>query len=197
MANDLEFTTVRRKVGDLIPHDHNPRTLNEKQKQTLMESLRKFSLVEIPAINLNNKIIAGHQRIKILSETMGRDYEIEVRIPNRLLTDKEYQEYLIRSNNNGGQNDNDILDAYFDCDDLIDWGLDDDYFDDLSDDIDSAIEESTQETIESGKITLVYDDDDLLLFDSLILKLGDKYKKTNTSRIVIKALQHACLSSKA
>lgn len=68
----------------------------------LKKSLKKFNLAEIPAINLDGKILAGHQRIKAL-QLLGRGEElIDVRIPNRQLTEDEAKEYLIGSNAIGG-----------------------------------------------------------------------------------------------
>ncbi len=105
----LQWTTAKRKVNDLIPYDKNPRVLSPQQEMALKKSLNKFNLVEIPAINTDNKIIAGHQRIKIL-QLLGRGNEnIEVRIPNRKLTKKEYEEYLLRSNANVGDWDYNLL----------------------------------------------------------------------------------------
>lgn len=119
----LKWSTQKRKVNDLIPYEHNPRTMSEKQVEDLTESLRKFGLVEIPAIDQDNVIIAGHQRLKIL-QLIGRgDEEIDVRVPNRKLTAEEFDEYNIRSNANLGQWNWDLL-SRFDVDQLKDWGFD-------------------------------------------------------------------------
>lgn len=79
--------------------------------RVLLESLEKFGLVEVPAINLNNKILAGHQRITAL-KTLGKGSDlIDVRIPNRPLTPKEEKEYMLRSNKNTGEWDWEKLQA--------------------------------------------------------------------------------------
>lgn len=91
---ELIWHTEKRKVNDLIPHDKNPRSISEKQMNDLKKSLTKFNLAEIPAIDTDNKIIAGHQRIKAL-QLLGRgEEEIDVRVPNRKLTQKEYDQYV-------------------------------------------------------------------------------------------------------
>jgi len=124
MRKKLTWKTTKRKVNDLIPYSKNPRRLTDKQKADLQKSLEKFNLVEIPAINTDNKIIAGHQRIKIL-QLLGRGDEIiDVRIPDRKLNEKEYKEYLIRSNKNTGEFDFELL-ADFNKDLLKDIGFDD------------------------------------------------------------------------
>ena len=93
---NIAWKTEKRLLKELIPFNKNPRTLSKNQYQALKESLMKFDLVEIPAINSDNTIIAGHQRIRILSDSKGNNHEIEVRVPSRKLTDDEFREYLIQ-----------------------------------------------------------------------------------------------------
>lgn len=98
----LAWSTVQKTVDTLIPQDINPRTITDKQMSDIKKSLKKFNLVEIPAIDTNGKILAGHQRIKAL-KLLGRGDElVDVRIPNRKLTKKESDQYLIASNKLGG-----------------------------------------------------------------------------------------------
>lgn len=122
-TTDVEFHTEWRKVGQLVPYEYNPRHLTKRQYRTLKKSLQKFSLAEIPVINTDGTILAGHQRIAILTQMYGPDYELEVRIPNRVLTPKECQEYIIRSNQNHASWDVDMLANVFDTSDLMDWGF--------------------------------------------------------------------------
>jgi hypothetical protein len=53
------------------------------------------------------------------------DEEIDVRVPNRPLTEEEFREYLIRSNKNTGGWDFDVLANSFEVDELHDWGFSD------------------------------------------------------------------------
>jgi ParB-like chromosome segregation protein Spo0J len=62
----LIWKTEKRKVDDLIPFEHNPRKITEAQVEQLKKSLDKFGLVEIPAVDTDNKIVAGHQRLTIM-----------------------------------------------------------------------------------------------------------------------------------
>jgi DNA modification methylase len=120
----MKWHTEKRKINDLIPYEHNPRQMTEKQVEDLKKSLEKFDLVEIPAINTDNMILAGHQRLKIM-QLLGRgEEEIDVRVPDRLLDKKEVQEYNIRSNKNTGEWNFDELANSFDTQELIDWGFD-------------------------------------------------------------------------
>ncbi len=108
----LTWTTVQKRVDDLIPQEVNPRIITDKQMSDLKRSLKKFNLVEVPAIDKNGKIIAGHQRIKAL-QLLGRGGEIiDVRVPNRKLTKQESNEYLIASNKLGGDWDFDLLKSF-------------------------------------------------------------------------------------
>ena len=119
----LEWSTEKRKVKDLIPYEYNPRKLTEDKKQKLRESLEKYNLAEIPAINTNDVIIAGHQRVVVLMELGRGDELIDVRVPNRELTEQEFKEYNIRSNVPTGEWDVDILNAIFGDIDLLALGL--------------------------------------------------------------------------
>lgn len=119
----LQWHTVQKRVNDLIPQEVNPRIITDKQMSDLKKSLNKYNLVEIPAIDLTGKILAGHQRIKAL-QLLGRGEEIiDVRIPNRKLTEKESKQYLIASNALGGDWDFESLKS-FNLDLLLDTGFD-------------------------------------------------------------------------
>lgn len=127
----LTWTTVQRKVSDLLPFKQNPRKMSEQQIADLKKSLVKFGLVEIPAIDFDNKIISGHQRLAVL-QLLGRGAEIiDCRIPNRKLTEREYKQYLITSNKVHGDWDEDLLSQYFEADLLIDSGFNQEEITDL------------------------------------------------------------------
>jgi DNA modification methylase len=121
--NKLFWHTEKRKIKDLIPFDKNPRILSEFQEEKLKDSLKKFGLVEIPVIDVDNKLIAGHQRIKILILLGRGSEEIDVRVPNRKLSQQEFEEYNLRSNVSNGEWDLDLL-KNIDTDILLDIGMD-------------------------------------------------------------------------
>lgn len=119
----LIWHTERRKVNNLLPYSKNPRSISDKQMSDLKKSLKKFNLVEIPAIDVDGKIVAGHQRVRAL-QILGRGEElIEVRVPNRKLTKEEYAQYMVTSNYVGGDWDFEKLKS-FDLDLLLDVGFD-------------------------------------------------------------------------
>jgi len=112
-TTDLQWSTTKLRINDLVPFEGNPRQMTDAQAVQLKASLEKFNLVEIPAVNTNGKILAGHQRLKIM-QILGRGQElVDCRIPNRMLTPEEEREYLLRSNKNTGEWDFDAL-ANFD-----------------------------------------------------------------------------------
>jgi ParB-like chromosome segregation protein Spo0J len=115
----LNWNTQKRKVNDLIPDKQNPRQMTRTQKEQLQRSIEKFDLVEIPAIDADNKVLAGHQRLAIL-KLLGRGNEvIDVRVPDRKLTNEEYKEYQIRSNKTTGGWNFDALANNFDMEMLM------------------------------------------------------------------------------
>ena len=148
------WTTQKRKISDLIGFKNNPRKISDSQMENLKNSIKKFNLVEIPAIDLDNTILAGHQRLKAMQIVGRGNEEIDVRVPNRPLTEKERQEYLIRSNKNVGEWDNDLL-SLFDEDVLQDIGFDSDELDNIfnertADDEDYDVEKKVEEIKERG-----------------------------------------------
>ena len=93
--------------------DINPRKISETKKQKLVESLERFNLVEIPAVNTDMQIIGGNQRVTALMLVGRGEEEIDVRIPNRKLTKKEVKEYAIISNTHAGEFDFEVLELEF------------------------------------------------------------------------------------
>ena len=125
----------------------------------MTRSLSKFGLVEIPAIDTDNKIIAGHQRLNIL-KILGRgEEEIDVRVPNRKLTNEEFREYNVRSNRNTGEWNWDELANQFDFGELVEFGFDvrevEKLFDIVKEDefdLDRELKKITQPAVTEGEI---------------------------------------------
>ena len=105
----LQWHTEKRKINDIKAFDKNPRKLTAEQKEHLTASLKKFNLVEIPAIDVDGVLIAGHQRVSIMKALGRGGEEIDCRVPNRKLTEEEFKEYNLRSNKNTGSWVNELL----------------------------------------------------------------------------------------
>lgn len=129
-TQQLVWHTESRKVDSLLPHKKSPRKISKEQAERLKKSLENYGLVEIAAIDLDGTILAGHQRMKAL-QLMGQgDTMVDVRVPNRKLTDEEAETYLIGSNSIHGDWDFDLLKG-FEMDLLIDLGFDQKELDDI------------------------------------------------------------------
>jgi len=123
VLEELIWHTESRKIKDLKEHEKNPRKITKEQMEKLKQSLKSFNYVETIVINLDNTILAGHMRIKALKALGRGKEEIEVRVPNRQLTTKEAEEYLIRSNKNSGEWDWERLANEWEIPDLFNWGF--------------------------------------------------------------------------
>ena len=84
-------------------------------------------------MNQDGTILSGHARAMKLKE-MG-ETEVDVYVPDRVLTPKQEEEVLIRANaNTAGRWDWDLLANDFDLGELDDWGLE---VPDISTDLDN------------------------------------------------------------
>lgn len=119
----MKWTTQARKINDLIPYAKNPRVITKSELKSLTESLEKFDLAEIPAIDTDNTIIAGHQRLAVMKLLDRGDEVIDVRVPDHKLTEDEFREYNIRSNRNVANWAWDMLEENNTLDELKGWGF--------------------------------------------------------------------------
>tara|TARA_R100000963_G_C4640491_1_gene104145 strand:- start:1479 stop:2081 length:603 start_codon:yes stop_codon:yes gene_type:complete len=114
---------VHHDISKLKKAEYNPRELSKKQHEDLLDSIRKFGLVDPLLINTNpkrlNVVIGGHQRLEICKELEFKTVPcVELNI-----SEQEEKELNIRLNKNHGQWDFDSLANFFNADDLVDWGF--------------------------------------------------------------------------
>jgi hypothetical protein len=121
----LEWTTEERRLGDLVPRDRNPVKISDHDAAHLKVSVDTFGQPLPLIVQPDGGLIDGHQRQKVLSmaEEYGDDTMVDVRVPNRPLTEEEVEELTIRLRRNTGEWDWDILEEDFDKDDLLKWGF--------------------------------------------------------------------------
>ncbi len=119
--SDLVWSTQRIKVSDLKPYERNPRRITKDKYQKLVESIQRLGYMTPIIAQPDGTIIGGHARKKALQELKIK--EVDVRIPNRALTEDEYREALLRDNVSNGDWDTDILSADFDMEFLDFVGL--------------------------------------------------------------------------
>lgn len=51
----INWINEKRKVSELIPADYNPRTLSDKEREDLTESIERFSTVEPVICNVQGR----------------------------------------------------------------------------------------------------------------------------------------------
>lgn len=120
----ITWTNEKRKLSDLIPWERNPRTINNAQAERLVDSVETFGQVETLAIDCRNGVLNGHQRLNVLAGQYGMDYEVDVRVANRVLTEKERQQLTVYLHKGAaGEWDFEELANSFDFDDLVTWGF--------------------------------------------------------------------------
>lgn len=117
----IVWQNERRKVADLVPLAGNPRKASPTEEQDLKASLERFNFVDPIIINLDGTIIGGHFRLRLLKQKgIG---EVDVRIPDRQLTEVEVKELSLRLNKNTGSWDYDLLADFADIDLLTGVGF--------------------------------------------------------------------------
>lgn len=164
----LQWHNEERKVDDLLPHRKSPRKISKEQMTSLTKSLERFNLVEIPAIDQDGTILAGHQRIKAL-QILGRGKEtISVRVPNRKLTDEEAERYMIGSNSIQGEWDTELL-KNFPTELLVDLGFDQKLLDDIWNDRLKKDEFDVEKELEKIKTPTTKPGDIILLGSSKLI----------------------------
>lgn len=119
----INWEIKKENIENLKFHEKNPRTFTAKGLADLKKSISKYSDANIITINADNTVLGGHARLTIMKE-MGIK-EVDVKYPDKLLTEKQCEELLVRLNANvAGIWDYVSLQNNFDIDELSQWGLD-------------------------------------------------------------------------
>ena len=118
----ITWKIEKRKLADLKPHPKNPRQFTEKGLKDLENSINSIGFMQPININQDGVILSGHARTLKLKE-MG-ETEVDVYVPDRMLTPKQEEEVLVRANaNTAGKWDWDLLANNFELEEINDWGL--------------------------------------------------------------------------
>jgi hypothetical protein len=158
MQKRITWKLEKRKLIDLKPHPKNPRQFTEKGMKDLENSINSIGFMQPININQDGTILSGHARAMKLKE-LG-DSEVDVYVPDRMLTPKQEEEVLVRANaNTAGQWDFDILANQFEDFELKEWGMDIPQVSNV--DFDSFFkEEDNEEKDVKNKIVLEYTEDE-------------------------------------
>lgn len=126
MTDDQARHTV--PLADVVLPAYNPRKLSREQAAHLKESLTKFGPVDPIVVNRRNRhVVGGNQRV-LVARKLGWETFPVVWVD---LDDERERELNVRLNANGGDFDIALLAAEFAREDLIAWGLGDDWTSDL------------------------------------------------------------------
>jgi hypothetical protein len=119
----ITWTNETRRLSELIPWSRNPRQINTDQAKRLVQSFAEFGQVETIAIGPNNEVYNGHQRVNVLMDKHGPEYEVEVRVSSRALTEREREKLTVYLHKGAaGDWDWDAL-SEWDAPDLLEWGF--------------------------------------------------------------------------
>lgn len=121
---EITWKYEKRDIDDLIENKDNPRRMSKKKAEELKKSLEKFGACQPIVVQQTGAIIGGHQRLKML-RSIGVE-RVDVAIPSRVLSDKEYKELSISLNKIGGEFDFDMLANRWDMDILLESGFSED-----------------------------------------------------------------------
>jgi len=126
MREPITWTNEKRKLSELIPWEINPATIRKDEAKRLEESLDEFGQVQTIAISPTNEILDGHQRQVVwgASQKFGPEYEVDVRVSSRELTERERKKLVIFLRKGAvGEFDWDMLANNWEQEDLLEWGF--------------------------------------------------------------------------
>jgi DNA modification methylase len=165
MQKRITWKVEKRKLADLKPHPKNPRQFTEKGMKDLENSINSIGFMQPININQDGLILSGHARAMKLKQ-MG-EIEVDVYVPDRMLTPKQEEEVLVRANaNTAGQWDFDILANQFELEDINEWGLE--------------LEMNVEDEAQDMEIKNTKNDNEIPNFSTdVITKIGDLYQLGN------------------
>jgi DNA modification methylase len=157
----IQWTSERRKLKELKDYENNPRKMDKKRFEQLVDSIKQDGYHQRLLINQDGTIIGGHARKKaLLKAGYKEDSEIDVLLPHRQLEQEDFDRINIRDKLPYGDYDFDILANNFEPEQLIEWGMPEEWLNFAVDEI--PIDESDNEAPE--------------LKEEAITKLGDVWE---------------------
>lgn len=127
--NDIVWLSKKIKLSKLKDFHKNPRQISKSDFERLVRDIKQDGYHSRVKVDTNDVIIGGHQRKKALLQAGYKENdEIEVLYPNRPLTEEEFERLNIRDNLSFGEFDFDILANEFDQEQLIEWGMPEEWF---------------------------------------------------------------------
>lgn len=122
-AQDVSVKTYIEKIDKLVHNDQNPRKINDKRFQELIESLKGFpemKLLREIIVDENFLILAGDKRVWALKE-LGYT-EITIKQVTGL-SEKKKREFIAKDNDHSGEWDAKIIASSWDVEEFEQWGI--------------------------------------------------------------------------
>lgn len=183
--NMLKWKTKTLKLSELKEYEFNPRTIKPKQLDKLVQHIKEDGYHQRILVNYDHTIIGGHQRKKaMLQAGFTPEEEVDVLVPDRLLTKEELDRLNIRDNLSFGEYDFDILGERFTADELVEFGMPDDLLIGFGDDDLLAEEDAGSEELqEEPKAKL----GDVYILGNHRLMCGDSTNPQHVDKLLNKA----------
>jgi 16S rRNA G966 N2-methylase RsmD len=118
------MNAIIKKISDIRLNDKNPRTIDKTKMDKLVKSIKEFPEMlrfRPIVIDSDNVVLGGNMRLQAAKKAGLK--EIPALCASQL-TDEQKKEFIIKDNVGFGEWDYDILKADWNCEKLMDWGLD-------------------------------------------------------------------------
>jgi len=126
MSDGITWHNGTRKLCNLVPWPSNPREITIESAKRLADSLKEYGQVHAIAIEPDNEIVDGHQRREVWAASVwfGPDYEVDVRVASRKLTEEEKRRLSVLLHKGAyGVFDFEVLANWAMEDELLEWGF--------------------------------------------------------------------------
>jgi len=123
MSEPIKWTNVTLKLSQLKKWENNPAEISKDAAGRLVECFNEFGQIETLAVDPENRLVDGHQRLDTWLAKYG-DIEVDCRKASRLLTEKERQKIAVMLRSGAvGRYNWDVVSSWS-ADDLQGWGMD-------------------------------------------------------------------------
>lgn len=122
---NINWNAKTVKLSELKPYGRNPRRISEAAFKKLKESIQQDGYHQRIVANTDLTVVGGHQRLKALKELGIK--EVEILVPEQQIDHEDFRRILVRDNLPFGEFDMDMLANDFDQDELMDWGMPEDW----------------------------------------------------------------------
>jgi site-specific DNA-methyltransferase (adenine-specific) len=122
---EITWSQQKRKLSELKEYDDNPRKVPKETYAALIKNIQANGYTNRLIVNTSNVVLGGNQRLRALRE-LGYN-EIDVLVPNVELTEEQENRINITDNLSAGIWDFDVLANLYEPEQLIDWGMPEDW----------------------------------------------------------------------